>query len=229
MSDNSKPLTVVMLGATGAVGSEVVRALSAEPALERLTLLGRRELPGLSQENIRQHRIDLLKPDSYQALVSGHQCAICTLGIGEPSKASKEDFLRIDRQAVLDFAIVCKQSGVEHFQLLSSVGANARSRSFYLRSKGELNEALQALQFKRLSLFQPSMIITPHNRYGVSQAITLAIWPTLSKVMFGPMNKLRGIGVVDLGTAMAINSLSRAEGVEALHWQEITKLISQKT
>ena len=67
-------------------------------------------------------------------------------------RAGEEGFLRIDKQAVLDFATICRQSGVEHFQLLSSVGANAQSRSFYLRSKGELNDALQALKFKRLSM-----------------------------------------------------------------------------
>ncbi len=223
---NIGPLKVVMLGATGAVGSEVVRALSGEPALERLTLLGRRELPGLNQKNIEQHRIDVLQPDSYQALLSGHQCAICTLGVGEPSKASKEDFLRIDKQAVLDFATLSRQSGVEHFQLLSSVGADAQSRSFYLRSKGELNDALRALNFKRLSLFQPSMIITPHNRYGFSQAVTLAVWPTLSRVMFGPLSKLRGIAVSDLGTAMANNCLSEGAGIEILHWKEITALLA---
>lgn len=213
-----------MLGATGAVGSEVVRALSGEPALERLTLLGRRELQGLTQSHIEQHCIDILDPDSYQTQVSGHQSAICTLGIGEPSKAGKEDFLRIDKQAVLDFAGLCRQSGVEHFLLLSSVGADAHSRSFYLRSKGELNDALRALDFKRLSLFQPSMIITAHNRYGFTQAATLAIWPTLSRLMFGPLNKLRGIAVSDLGTAMANNILSTGAGVETLHWKEIKDL-----
>ncbi len=217
-----------MMGATGAVGREVARALCGEPALEKLTLLGRRELPDLNRANVEQHCIDILIPDSYQMLVSGHQCAICTLGIGEPSKASKEDFLRIDKQAVLDFAVACRQAGVEHFQLLSSVGADAKSRSFYLRSKGELNDALRALNFKRLSLFQPSMIITPHNRYGFSQAVTLAVWPILSRVMFGPMSKLRGIDVSDLGTAMANNSLSKGTGVEVLHWQEITNLSSKK-
>ena len=215
-----------MLGATGAVGSEVVRALSGEPTLERLTLLGRRELPGFNQKNIEQHRIDVLKPDSYQALLSGHQCAICTLGIGEPSKASKEDFLRIDKQAVLDFAALCRQSGVEHFQLLSSVAADAKSRSFYLRSKGELNDALKALNFNRLSLYQPSMIITPHNRYGFTQAITLAAWPTLSRVMFGPFSKFRGLAVADLGTAIANNCLSQRTGSETLHWKEIMALNS---
>ena len=224
MSNNIKPLTVILMGATGAVGSDVVRTLSKVSTLEKLTLLGRRELAGVVQENIEQHQIDILRPDSYKGLLHGHRCAICTLGVGEPSKVSNEEFLRIDKQAVLDFAILCRQSGVEHFQLLSSVGADARSRSFFLRSKGELNDALKALEFKRLSLFQPSMIITPHNRYGFTHAVTLAIWPTLSQLMVGPFKNLRGIAVSDLGAAMANNTVQQSAGVEHLHWEQIMAL-----
>ncbi|ASJ70913.1 NAD(P)H-binding protein [Granulosicoccus antarcticus] len=224
---NANPLNIVMMGATGAVGSEVVAALRSEPGLGKLALLGRRELAGINQENIEQHCIDILNPESYQALLSGYQCAICTLGIGEPSKVDKQDFLRIDKQAVLDFATHCRQAGIEHFQLLSSVGVDAQSRSFYLRSKGELNEALLALNFKRLSLFQPSMIITPNNRYGFSQALTLALWPALSHIMVGPLRKFRGIAVEKLGTAIARNSQCKTStGVEVLHWQEFMALDS---
>jgi len=63
--------------------------------------------------------------------------------------------------------------------LLSSVGISPKSKSFFLRTKGELVEALKALNFERLSIFMPSMILTPTNRYGFSQALTLAVWPKL--------------------------------------------------
>ncbi len=228
MSNTVRNMNIVMLGATGAVGGEVVQALCDEPRLAKLALLGRRKVSGLAQENIEQHRIDVMNPESYASRLDGYQCAICTLGVGEPSRVSKEDFLRIDKQAVLDFATACREAGVEHFQLLSSVGADARSRSFFLRSKGELNEALLALNFKRLSIFQPSMIITPDNRYGFTQAMTLALWPTLSRLMVGLLSKYRGIDVDKLGCAMAYNSVNDGSGSEYLHWADIMALYSQR-
>jgi len=78
-----------------------------------------------------------------------------------------------------------------------------KSNSFYLRTKGELVEALKALNFDRLSIFQPSMILTPTNRYGIAQAITLKVWPFLKPLLMGSLRKYRGIPVNVLGQAMA--------------------------
>ena len=153
-----------------------------------------------------------------QIILKGNNTAICTLGVGEPSKMSKEEFVKIDKTAVLDFAIECKKAGVEHFELLASVGINPKSTSFYLRTKGELVEELKALNFKRLSIFQPSMILTPTNRYGISQWIFLRVWPLLNPVLIGGLRKYRGVRVDILGKAIAKNILKEATGYEVLQW-----------
>lgn len=213
-----------MIGATGAVGTEVVRNLLTLDSVESLTLLGRRELSALSHPKIGQHLVDPLDPATYRQHLAGARAAICTLGVGQPSKISKAQFLKIDRDAVLDFGRAVREAGAAHFQLLSSVGADASSASFYLRSKGRLEEGLRELGFKRLSLFHPSMILTPANRYGVSQAITLAVWPRLKPLLAGPLRKFRGIEVERLGRAMALNLERRVEGEEVLEWDGIVAL-----
>ena len=129
-------VSVVMLGASGAVGGQVVSTLlqpAGQKRLQRLTLLGRKPLPGIQGPALEQHTVDALSAASYQHLLPGHDCAICTQGVGQPSKMSKEEFLRIDRDAVIDFARACRQAGVRHFELLSAVGSSAKSPSFYLR------------------------------------------------------------------------------------------------
>lgn len=140
---------------------------------------------------------------------------------------SKQAFVKIDKIAVLDFAIACKAAGITHFQLLSSVGASAASRSFYLRSKGELEDALKALNFERLSLFQPSMIITPKNRYGLSQALFLKFMPLLDPLLIGSINKFRSIAVDRLGKAIAFNVYTEyadINKIETLHWADFITL-----
>lgn len=181
---------MVILGSSVAVGEYVAVTLIAMPELQRLTLLGRRPIDvsgSASMANVNQHLVDIESPDTYVQYVAGHEAAVCTLGVGQPSRVSQADFVHIDKDVVIAFAMICKQSGVRHFELLVAVGDDSKSRSFYLRTKGELEDALIALNFERLSLFQPSMILTPTNGYGVRQALTLAWWPMLSPLLFGPI------------------------------------------
>lgn len=225
MTQRPNKRSIIMLGASGAVGTETLNTLLEREQIQRLTLLGRTPIPNLTANVVEQHKIDVTEPDSYTAYVDGHDTAICTLGIGEPSKVSKEQFLKIDKIAVIDFAKACKKAGVEHFELLASVGIDPQSRSFYLRAKGELVEELKALNFQRLSIFQPSMILTPTNRYGILQGITLTVWPLLKPLLFGGLRKYRGIPVHTLGQAIANNVFTAKEGYEELQWDDFYRLI----
>lgn len=216
--------SVVMMGATGAVGTQVVKALIKEDLVDRLTLLGRNEFTAITDLRIEQHNIDIKAPKSYVQYIGNHDTAICTLGVGQPSKVKRKEFTAVDRTAVFDFAKACRNSDVRHFQLLSSVAANAKSNSFYLRSKGELEKDLKALKFEHLSLFHPSMILTPENRYGKMQGLTLALWPRLDPLLTGPFRKFRGIGVEGLGCAIARNTVRPGRQVQILTWKHFRKL-----
>ncbi|MGB5666354.1 MAG: NAD-dependent epimerase/dehydratase family protein [Maribacter sp.] len=225
MTLKSNQLSIVMLGASGAVGTETLNTLLQLKNIQQLTLLGRNHISNINVDFVQQHKINISDTSSYQKYLHGHSTAICTLGVGEPSKMSKEEFVKIDKIAVLNFAMECKKVGVKHFELLASVGINPKSTSFYLRIKGELVEELKALDFDRLSIFQPSMILTPTNRYGIAQAITLKVWPLLKPLFMGSLRKYRGISVNVLGQAMAKNIFNKGESFEILQWDEFYSII----
>jgi uncharacterized protein YbjT (DUF2867 family) len=216
-----------MIGATGAVGSACARALMARHDLGRLTTLGRRLVAGLTGDRVVQHVVNIGETTAYRALLPGHTAAICTLGVGQPSAVSREEFIRIDKNAVLAFARAAKDAGIRHFELLSSVGVDSRSRSFYLRTKGELVDELRRLQFSRLSVFCPSMILTPSNRYGLVQGVTLAVWPLLQPVLVGRLRKFRGVQVEVLGRALAQHAGAPGAGDEAFYWDDFIDLHSR--
>jgi uncharacterized protein YbjT (DUF2867 family) len=216
-------VSVVMLGASGAVGGHALTQALALGQVARVTSLGRRVLP-VQDAKLHQELVDVFDPTSYGPHLTGHQAAICTFGVGEPSKVSRDEFLRVDKTAVLDFATACKAAGVRHFSLLSSVGVSGKSRSLYLRSKGELEDGLRWLEFERLSLFHPSMILTPTNRYGLSQGVILKVWPWLTPLLQGGLRKYRGIPVEKLGAAMARNVVRKGAGEEVIEWDQIMSL-----
>ena len=223
-------LRAVLLGATGAVGRNVLLETLRSPAFAGVTTLGRRPVDGVEAVDgagkLTQHVVDLADPASYRDRIAGHTTAICTLGVGQPSKSTPEEVWKVEIDYVMGFAAVCREAGVRHFSLMTSVGANPRSRFAYVRLKGEQEERLKALGFARTSLFRPSMLLTSENRYGTSQAILLALWPRLHPLLAGPLRHYRGIRVEDLGTAMARNAVRSAPpGVEILEWDDFRRLL----
>jgi uncharacterized protein YbjT (DUF2867 family) len=225
-----KKLRILLFGATGAVGGEVLKALLALPQAGKVTALGRRkvEVPrGLDRSHkLSQGIVDLEKPASFAKYLKGQTHAICALGVGQPSKMAREEFVHIDRDLVLSIAKACRKAGVKSFSLLSALGANAQSSFFYPKVKGQLEEGLRDLKFDQLRLFQPSMILTPTNRYDLMQGILLKVWPLLNPLLIGPLSKARGIRVAELGRAMALGAVIDAEpGVKILHWEDFKALI----
>jgi len=229
MNLKTDQISVVIIGASGAVGSETLKTLLQLRNVSKITILGRRIIPDLNSDKITQYNINVFNSSSYLEYLKGHTSAICTLGVGEPSKMSKEEFIKIDKTAVLDFAKSSKESGIKHFELLASVAIDHNSSSFYLRTKGELVEELKKLNFERLSIFQPSMILTPTNRYGISQAIILKLWPLFQPIFWGSLRKYRGIAVNILGDSMAKNIFIENKGFEILTWDEFNTVSAINT
>jgi hypothetical protein len=224
-----KKQRIVLFGATGAVGGEVLKSLLALPQAEKITAVGRRKIeihPGLDRSHkFSQKIVDLDKPATYLKYLKGQTRAICALGVGQPSKMAREEFIRIDRDLVLSLARACRKAAVKSFSLLSSLGANAQSSFFYPKVKGQLEESLRDLKFGQLRLFHPSMILTPTNRYGLAQGILLKLWPLLDPLLPGPLSKGRGIRVEELGKAMAFSAVTDNQpGVKILHWDNFKAL-----
>ncbi|WP_235296630.1 NAD(P)H-binding protein [Portibacter marinus] len=219
---------IALLGATGAVGSEVLKSLLKMEEVVKITSFGRRKIDQIDAPLLDQYLVDIFNADTYADHLVNHDVAICTLGVGQPSKLPRDEFVKIDKEAVLLFAQKCKEQGVKHFQLLSSVAINPNANNYYLRTKGELVEALKDIQFNRLSIFKPSMILTPQNRYGFAQGLTLKIWPVLSPLFLGQLKKYRGVKVENLGAAMAFNIRKAGKGFESLTWSDFQKILPEQ-
>jgi uncharacterized protein YbjT (DUF2867 family) len=213
-------LKVVHLGATGAVGTHVLETLCAMPEVESVTVLARRKPERALPGKVTWAVVDVMRPESYVHLLPGHDAAICTMGVGQPSQVPRDEFQRVDYDAVLGFATACRNAKVQHFELLGSVAASADSSNFYLKSKGALRDAIGRLGFARTTTFQPSMLITPENRYDWKQAVLLKLWPVVSLLLHGPLEKYRGVTVEKLGHAMARHLATDGKGNEVLQWRE---------
>lgn len=150
--------TVVIAGATGVVGACALRELLARENVRHVTAVGRSagsvEHEKLASKSVRFDD----EPTLRAAIPAGVQAALCCLGTTMKRAGSKEAFRAVDHDAVVAFARAARERGAQRFVMVSSLGADARSRSFYLRVKGETEVALQQLGFTQLTILRPSLI-----------------------------------------------------------------------
>jgi len=140
-SPNQK-YSAVVFGATGAVGSELVRELLQSPLCTKVTTITRRTIPidsfflnhvdQASLEKLSQHVVDIEKMDHHISnIVHGHDVAFITFGVGQPSKVTPQELYHIDVEITSKFANICKEVGtIKQISLLSSVGVDSNLRRF---------------------------------------------------------------------------------------------------
>lgn len=150
------PDTLLLAGATGLIGHEVLRQSLARPRLRALHALVRR-VPALAAADPRLHWL----PVDFRALpaLPGGDTALCALGTTIKAAGSQAAFRAVDFDAVLAFARGARAAGVQRFGVVSALGAAAGSRVFYNRVKGEMEAALQGLGFDTLVIARPSLLV----------------------------------------------------------------------
>lgn len=172
-------MQVSVLGATGAIGKDLVQELIAHPQITAIHLFVRRPIDAPS-EKVHIHVVDFERPESWATEVRGDVAFSC-LGTTRQAAGSKDAQYRVDVTYQLDFARAAAEQGVPAFVLVSAVGANARSPFFYTRIKGELEEAVQALPFRQLAIVRPPSLIRKGNdRLG--ERITVPLLQALASI-----------------------------------------------
>ena len=189
-------MKTIVIGATGATGKSLLPLLAAHSEIERIDCFGRRH-PDFSHQKLNSHQIDFAQPNIWHEEVQGDVLFAC-LGTTLKAAGSKEAQWAIDYEANLEFAKAARENGVHTLVLVSASGANAASRLFYQRMKGELEQAIIALNFPRLIIFRPPLLIRPNsNRLG-------------EKIAERILNGLNRIGLLKNQRPLAVETLAKA-------------------
>ena len=145
-----------VLGATGAVGRDLVEQLLADGRWERVDVAVRRPL-AVEHEKLRVHVVDFDEPEAWAPLVTGDVLFIC-IGTTRKAAGSEAAQWHVDVDYPLEAAQAAAAHGVKTCVLVSAAMADADSRWFYPRMKGELEERLRALPFERLAIARPPVL-----------------------------------------------------------------------
>ena len=173
--------TVALAGATGLVGRSILEGLLADPSVQAVHVLGRRN-PRVAHARITGHIVD------FAALPPLPPVDEVYLALGTTIKVagSQAAFRAIDFDANLAVARAALAAGARRCGLISAMGANAKSRVFYNRVKGELEEALAQLPFKGLVIARPSLLVGNRASLGQPERPLEKVSAVFMKI-FGPL------------------------------------------
>jgi uncharacterized protein YbjT (DUF2867 family) len=210
--------TAVVAGATGLVGRELVRALSEDPAFDKVIALARRPIEAKGKVETVVVDFDRLDASAFTA-----DDAFCALGTTIKKAGSKEAFRKVDFEYEVAFAKAARASA-KGFYLVSAYGADAKSNVFYNLVKGETEEAIAALGFERFAAARPSILEGEREEKRFGEAIGSGVLSLVGALPFNAARRLKPVPGRLVALALIALAKSGEPGTRFVESEEIPKL-----
>lgn len=221
--------TATIIGATGMIGTYLQELLINDNYFDTIRLMVRRPIPK-PDPKIEIKLVDFEDAESIKLALEGTDVVFCAMGTTMKNvKGDKELYRKIDVEIPLKVARFAKEAGCKRFILISSVGANSKSGTFYLKLKGELEDALKSIGFQSLHIMQPSLLLGKRVENRPSERILQDSMKLLSGLFFGGYRKYRAIPGKTVATAMVAASKKDTPGTFRYLYDDIIKLTTSNT
>jgi len=218
---NNKNKTAILLGASGLVGSSLLKLLLANDLYKHVKVFVRTDL-GINHPKLTVYVVDFNKPDSYKEKVTADEL-FCCLGTTIKQAGSQEAFRRVDYTYPVTFAEIAKANGIRHYLLVSSIGANASSSVFYLRTKGECENDIRKTGIENISVFRPASLSGNRKVPRMGETISLAVLKAFSFLLIGKLRKYRPVNVTKVAEAMIKSAAYPKVGFTVYESDEINR------
>ncbi|MEL6534081.1 MAG: NAD(P)H-binding protein [Bacteroidota bacterium] len=214
--------TALVVGATGLVGRALLNQLIEDDHYRTIITLTRREL-GFTHERLVQLIVELDEVEEMRQLVEATD-VFCCLGTTIKKAGSKEVFRQVDYQYVMDVAKLALANGSENFFLVSSIGAKANSRNFYLSLKGEVEESLKELSYQSLHIFRPASLFGEREERRGKEEVSVKLLNSLQFALKGRLKKFRPISGEQVAKGMRAIAHQGEKGVHTYESDQIAAL-----
>ena len=210
--------SVVILGATGLVGSALVEELIQDPQVSEIRLLSRRPL-SLKHPKVKIFETDLSNPEPLA--FDGVSALYCCIGTTRKKTPDQTQYRAIDYGMTLAAAAAAQNAGATEVHLISAIGADTQSKIFYSRLKGEIERDLLQLNFERTLIYQPSILIGPRPEKRIGEKIAQLLSPLFDLLLFGALQKYHSISAKELAVAMHRHSFATQKGKQVLTYTDL--------
>lgn len=207
------PQHILLAGATGLTGEHLLDRLLSEPTISRVLAPSRRPLAEHPHLDNPVGELAELLPQ----LTGQVDAAFCCLGSTIKQAGSQDAFRAIDHDLVLAFARRARELGSRHLLVISALGADPKSSVFYNRVKGEMEAALQAMDWPQLTIARPSLLLGPRSEFRLGERLAAPLMRWIP-------GKYRGIDVAVLARALWRLALEESDGVRIVESDELRRL-----
>lgn len=215
----------LIAGATGLIGNELVSLLIANNYYTSVHVLTRRPF-NLKHRKLADHLVDFNKLDEFKPEAQLHDVYIC-LGTTIKKAGTKENFLKVDLEYVVNVARWAKQHHVEKLAFISSVGAKSSSSNFYLSTKGKAENSLIQLGFTHLALLRPSLLLGKRNESRLTETVGKFLFTLLNPVFIGKLKRYKAVEASLVAKAMLYYTIHAKSSVSIIENETILEIAPQ--
>ena len=188
----------VIVGATGVVGRVIVNEILSGEYYDRIYILGRSSITKLPDDSRLEKIIIDFENIDFDMDILENADAFASLGTTLKIAGSKENQRKIDLDYTVNFAKLC-EGKIRSFNVVSAMGANSKSKSFYTSLKGELEDKLKEMNIGVLRIFRPSLLISKREDKRILEEVFFKISPILKVLLKGKLKKYSPIEASLLG------------------------------
>jgi len=194
--------TALIFGSSGLIGGKLLKILIETNNYNKIKLFVR-SAPEINDPKIEIIETDFNNLENHKEDIKGDDCFFC-IGTTKQNTPDKNEYRRIEYNIPVKVAQIAKLNLVNSFLYVSSGFADPKNSGAYLRNKGEVEEGLKKLNFPKLGIMRPSILLGNRKENRVGEKIGIFIFKLLSPLFVGPLKKMKPIHSEKVAKAMLI-------------------------
>ena len=217
-----KEKTATILGSTGLIGGKLVELLLDDNYYNVIRVIVRRPVE-FNNPSVRTEVIDFSDTESFKKAIAGSDAIFCAVGTTQKKvKGDRTAYYKVDYDIPVNAARFCEETGCPVFMLVSSVGADSKSKNFYLKLKGEVEDRLREADIASVSVFRPSMLLGKRKELRFGEVVAKALSLPVSFLF---PSKYRPVKADNVARAMISASKRAVPGFNVYHYKEMKSII----